>query len=95
MKKVYLVFNKKRVFTPENDITFTGIVKICGVYDTKEKAEEGLKEAYQKEKSDFYAYKECFCKGKVIWSDHFLTCEQQEEDKTIKFNWEIKEVEVK
>ena len=92
MKKIYLVITKRRVFTPKLELTFQGIVTIVTACETKELAEDYIESDYEKEKADFYNYKECFAKGEVKWDDNLFQMTQVENDKTVVTNWEIKEV---
>lgn len=92
MKNVYLVFRKKRVFTPKMDLSFQGIVDIVTACETKELAQEYLESNYECEKADFYNYKEAFAKGDVYWDDALFQMYQYEKDKTVIVNWEITQV---
>ena len=68
--KVYLVINKKRIYSPESEIDFTGIIDIVGVYTSMEDAQKCVEEEYNKSKGKTY-------KGEVKWDDDNLQMTQK------------------
>lgn len=94
MKKVYLVYQKKRIYTPQMELKFQGIVNIVASSESNEVIIEKRNASYEKAKSDFYSYKEAFAKGEVVWDDALFRMYQYEKDKTIVVTWEITQVEV-
>ena len=92
MKKIYLVYTKKRVYTPKNEIKFEGIVKLVTSCETAELAQEFRNSEYELYKVDFHNCWECFAKGEVTWDDNKFKMIQVEEDKTIVVTWEITQV---
>ena len=94
MKKIYLVYQKKRIYTPQMNLKFQGIVNLVASSESNEVVIEKRNASYEKAKSDFYAYKEAFAKGEVVWDDALFRMYQYEKDKTIVITWEITQVEV-
>lgn len=95
MTTIYLVFKKKRVYTPQMHCTFQGIVDLSVACETKDVAKDYVKSSYEKSKTDFFEYKEAFTKGTVNWIDDEFKCIQETKDEVVEVTWEIKEVEVK
>ena len=94
MKKIYLVYQKKRIYTPQMNLKFQGIVNIVASSESNEVVIEKRNASYEKAKSDYHNCWEVFAKGEVVWDDALYRMYQYEKDKTIVITWEITQVEV-
>ena len=99
--KLYLVFETKKHFTPEGEVTFDGITRIVGIFDDPDKAGEMAQKAYE----DHYHYLNEIYVGLGDYDDINKMFTFDPDRKLIKgitpngdpgdeFQWEIKEVEL-